>query len=337
MNLSEQDIDDLISLVDDGYIRKVDHPRLPLSIYNYSQKTQFEGNWNKITRQTRGLVLDSNYKIVIRCPEKFFNQGEPLAAEINLMNARISEKLDGYYISIKLDSDWGLIVTSRGSFKNQYIDAVDKFLTDEILLKMTPNYTYFCELLQNFPGDEAIILTKHPVPKLVCWAIRDENFNEIIPDEECPFPIAKELSLAEAKEYLKQKVEGVVAQDLKTFERVKIKTQYFINHHRLLSDCTKKRVWELLSSGQRIQDLDIPDEFMRQMEVWEDELQYNHSLIFLAVKNEYEPRKHLSDKDIALDNSLSKEMRSLIFTLKKRGDEALNKQIWQLIKPRNMV
>lgn len=337
MNLSKQDIDDLASLVNDGYVRKAEHPKLPLSIYNYSQKTQFEGNWNKITRQTRGLVLDDDYKIIVKCPEKFFNKDEPLAAKVNLANARISEKLDGYYISIKLDSDYGLIITSRGSFANQYIDAVQKFIPDDIILQMVPDYTYFCELLQNFPGDEAIILTKHPIPKLVCWAIRDQNFNEIIPDEECPFPIAKELSLAEAKQYLKQRVEGVVAQDLDTFERVKIKTQYFIDHHKILADCTKKRVWELLSEGKQVSDLDIPDEFMTQMKEWEDEIQYDYSLISLAVTNEYEPRKHLSDKDIALDDSLSKEMKTLIFTLKKRGKDALSKQIWQLVKPRNMV
>ena len=335
--LSESDIELLEELISENYIREAKHPRLPLSIYNYTQKTQFEGHWNTITRRARGLVLDDSHDIIIKCPEKFFNVGEQFAADVDLPSARFSEKLDGYYISIKLDQDLGLIITSRGSFDNQYIEAVKKFLTDETIMRMVPGYTYFCELLQNFPGDEAIILTKHPTPKLVCWAIKDKDFNEIIPDEECPFPITKELSLAEAKLYLEQKVEGVVAQDKKTFERVKIKTDWFREHHRLLSDCTKKRVWELLSNGQQVKDLDIPDEFIRQMEEWEDEIQYDYSLISLAVKNEYEPRKHLSDKEIALDDSLSKEMKTLIFTLKKKGTDALRTQIWQKIKPSNVV
>ena len=337
MELNEQDIKNLVGLVNDGYIRKSDHPIFPLSIYNYTPKAQFESNWNPITRKTRGLVLDDTYDLVIRCPEKFFNQGEPLASPVNLTNARISEKLDGYYISIKLDSEWGLIVTSRGSFQNQYVEAARKFLTDNIILKMIPNYTYFCELLQNFPGDESIILTKHPVPKLVCWAIMDPNFHEIIPDEECPFPTAKELSLPEAKQYLKQKVEGVVAQDLTTKERVKIKTEYFIKHHRLLSDCTKKRVWEILSNGQRVEDLDIPDEFMKSMNKWQDDLLYDHRLIMYTVEQEAEKRETLTDKQVALDEELSPEMKAFIFTLRKKGLTALSNQIWQKLKPRNVV
>ena len=337
MKLNDEDISDLIDSINDGYVRKANHPTLPLSIYNYTQKTQFEGNWTPITRQTRGLVLDDNYNIIIKCPEKFFNKDEPLAAPVDLMNARISEKLDGYYISIKLDSDWGLIITSRGSLDNKYIEAAKSFIDDECVLRMTQNYTYFCELLQNFPGDESVILTKHPIPKLVCWAIRDENFNEIIPDDTCPFPIAKELSLGEAKLYLKQRVEGVVAQDLKTFDRVKIKTEYFIKYHRLISDCTKKRVWEILSAGDKIENLDIPDEFIPQMQEWQDELLYDHNLIQSVVHNELEKRCDWADKQIALDDTLSPEMKTFIFTLKKKGLEPLSQQIWQKIKPTNVV
>lgn len=336
MKLNDKDISNLIDSINNGYIRKANHPTLPLSIYNYTQKTQFEGNWTPITRQTRGLVLDDNYNIIIKCPEKFFNKDEPLAAPVDLMNARISEKLDGYYISIKLDSDWGLIITSRGSLDNKYIEAAKSFIDDECVLKMAQNYTYFCELLQNFPGDETIILTQHPIPKLVCWAIRDENFNEIIPDDTCPFPIAKELSLGEAKLYLKQRVEGVVAQDLKTFDRVKIKTDYFIQHHRLLSDCTKKRAWEVLSNGNKIEDLDIPDEFMTQMKRYEQELLDEYDTLWQKIGDIHYQTSHLTDKELGLLDNYQ-EFKPFLFLLRKdRWQECLDK-IWQKIKPTNVV
>lgn len=337
MKLSEQDFQNISDLVNSKYIHRADHPTLPFSIYNYTPKTQFEGRWTPITRQTRGLVLDEKHNIVIKCIEKFFNQGEELAASINFSNARISSKADGYLIQVKKDSEWGLIITSRGSFDNQYIEAAKTFITDEILSQMKPDYTYFCELCQNFPGDEAIILTKHPIPKLVCWAIKDQDFNEVTPDNTCPFPITQELSLDEAKSYLKQKVEGVVAQDLNTKERIKIKTSYFIQNHRLISDCTEKRVWEILSSGNKVENLDIPDEFMPQMQIWQDELLYNYHLIQSAVQNELKSRFNWSDKQIALDNTLSPEMRTFIFTLKKKGSESLSERIWAKLKPRNVV
>lgn len=336
MKLNEQDIKDLIDLVNEGYVRKADHPTLPLSIYNYTQKAQFESNWNHITRQTRGLVLDDQYNIIIKCPEKFFNQDEPLAAKVDLNNARISEKLDGYYISIKLDSDWGLIITSRGSFDNRYTKATKSFLNDDTVLKMGQNYTYFCELLQNFPGDEAIILTQHPIPRLVCWAIKDENFNEIIPDDWCPFPIAKELSLAEAKLYLEQKVEGIVAQDLKTYDRVKIKTEYFIQHHRLLSDCTKKRAWEVLSQGGLIEDLDIPDEFMLQMKEYEKELKLEFESFYQKILQAEYRTSDLTDKELGLLDDYQ-DLKPFLFLLRKdKGQECLDR-VWQKIKPTNMV
>lgn len=322
--------------IEAGNVRVAKSPDKPLKIYNYTQKAQFSEHWNEVTRKTRGLILNNKNPVVVP-PEKFFNLGEKFAANVDLNNARISQKSDGYMIMVKVDSDWGLIIASRGSFDNKYVEAAKKFLTDDVVSKLISGYTYFCELCQNFPGDESIILTKHPIPKLVCWAIKDENFNEIIPDDKCPFPIVQELSLPEAEKYLQQKVEGVVAQDLETGQRVKIKTKYFLENHRLISDCTQKRVWEILSSGGKVENLDIPDEFMPQMKEWQDELLYNHHLIQSVVQNEFNARVDWTDKQIALDDALSPEMKAFIFTLKKKGLNSLSEQIWTKLKPRNVL
>lgn len=330
-------LDNLQKEVEAGNIRVGKDTNRPLRIYNYTQKAQFSQHWNDITLTCRGLILDNDGKVVVLPPKKFFNQNEPLAAKVNLKTARISEKLDGMMIILKVDSDWGLIITSRGSFDNKYTEAVKSFITDDIVLKMAPNYTYFCELLQNFPGDEAIILTKHPIPKLVCWAIKDENFNEVSLDDECPFPTVEQLSLAEAKQYLEQKVEGVVAQDPKTFERVKIKTDYYLKNHRLISDCTKKRIWEVLSSGNTVENLDIPDEFMPQMQAWQTELQNEHLKILNKIKSYQVARSSWSDKMVATDGMLLPEEKALLFTLRKHGEDSLKKQIWGRIKPRNVL
>ena len=335
MIFSEEWFDLLNKEVEAGNVRVAKSPDKPLKIYNYTQKAQFSEHWNEVTRKTRGLILNNKTPVVVP-PEKFFNVGEEFAAPVDLNNARISVKSDGYMIMIKIDSDWGLIITSRGSFNNKYIDATKKFLTDEIILKLIPNYTYFCELCQNFPGDESIILTKHPIPKLVCWAIRDENFNEVIPDEECPFPIAKELSLAEAKEYLKQKVEGVVAQDRKTGERVKLKTEWFLENHRLISDCTKKRVWEILSNYQKIEDLNIPDEFMPQMKQYEAELGQEFEAIWRKIQDADSETSHLTDKELGLLDKY-KDLKPYLFLLRKDKEQECLDKIWQKIKPRSLI
>ena len=330
--------------VEAGNIRIGKDTNRPLKIYNYTQKAQFSQHWNDITLTCRGLILDNDGKVVVLPPKKFFNQNEPLAAKVNLKTARISEKLDGMMIILKIDPDWGLIVTSRGSFDNKYTDAARKFITDDILLELVPNYSYFCELCQNFPGDESIILTQHLVPKLICWAIRDENFNEIVPDGECPFPIAKELSLPEAKEYLTQKVEGIVAQDLKTGERVKLKTSWFLEHHRLIAHCTKKRVWDLLILKYRdgipydLNTLDIPDEFMQMMKNWESELLEGLES-WLGYYKTLNWILHLSDRELAKTNLISKKdiHRLLSLRHKKKGFKSIEYQILLDLKPENDI
>ena len=324
-------------LVEQKYVLASRHNSKPLTIYNYSKTTQFEGFWTPLTRKTRGLILDDEKNIVVEPPEKFFNLGEPLAPDIELSRARILEKLDGFMIICKLDSDYGLIVASRGSFNSKYAEAAKTFIDDNILLKMVPNYTYFCELLQNFPGDAGKILAEYPIPKLVCWAIKDENFNEVGLDDECPFPTVQELSLAEAKEYLKQKVEGVVAQDTKTFERVKIKTEWYITNHRLASKCTPKRVWETLVKGQRVEDLDIPDEFMPQMKKWQDDFLNQYQSKYNQINRRYIQTSALSDKELAFSPDVPADLKSLVFSKRDNKSQALQKAIWDRIRKNDIM
>ena len=331
MRLNSTQIEALKKNIQNGYVKETEHPTLPLKIFNYTPKAQFENEWNPITRMCRGLVLDDDYNIIIKCPEKFFNVGEPLAAKVDLLNARITEKNDGYYISIKLDPDYGLIVTSRGSFSNQYVDAAKAFITDSVLLGLGKN-TYFCELCQDFAGDEAIILTKHPIPRLVCWGVKDENHHEFFPDEECPFERTRVMSFVEAKSYLESKVEGVVAQDPLTFERVKLKTDWYLTHHRILADCTKKRVWELLSQGQTVENLDIPDEFMKQMQEWQTELRLAYELEITRVGKLCERTEHLADKELALSDRFTPETKSMMFAVRKKGEQAVAPLIWKKLK-----
>lgn len=335
--LTNEQQQELKKNVQNGYVRVAEHPTLPLKIYNYTPKAQFESEWNPITRMCRGLVLDSQYNIIIECPQKFFNLGEPLAAKVDLLNARISDKLDGYYISCKIDSEYGLIITSRGSFLNKYTIAAQSFLNDDIVLKMARDYTYFCELLQDFPGDESIILTKHPIPELVCWAIKDQDYVEIAPDEDCPFPRAKTFSFAEAKLYLEQNVEGVVAQDPKTLERVKIKTPFYLEMHRLISQCTPLRAWEIVSTGRNIAELNIPDEFMPQMQAWESELNCAFEMKMARIGKCCEKTKGLSDKELALDTRYTPEMKSYIFAWRKKPDFVLSEMVWKTLKPKNDI
>jgi RNA ligase len=54
------DRDLLAEMIDGGYVRAQTHPALPLTIYNYTEKAQYENIWNPVTLACRGLVVDAD-------------------------------------------------------------------------------------------------------------------------------------------------------------------------------------------------------------------------------------------------------------------------------------
>ena len=62
--------------IDTGKVVKQNHPTLPLSIYNYSRTTQYDGKWDRYTLACRGLVLDNEGNVIAKPFPKFFNYEE---------------------------------------------------------------------------------------------------------------------------------------------------------------------------------------------------------------------------------------------------------------------
>lgn len=332
MQLEQEFIQNLNLYCEQGYIRKSSHPQLPLNIYNYTQIATYEEKWDNITLNTRGLILDTENNLIIRGPKKFFNKDEKWSAKFDIQKSIISEKLDGYYISIKQDSRYGLIISSRGSFCNKYTTAAEKLITSGIRAKLGHNIQYFCELLQNFEGDEGLIVTKHPIPKLICWAMRGEDGKEIIPTpENCPFEISPKLSFEESKQYLTQQVEGVVAYNPLTEDRIKLKTDWFLNMHRLISNCTKRQVWEINRNGQKIEDTDIPNEFYPQMLEWQNSLQSKITSELQRLQKLQDTYSNLSDKELGLLDIPSYD-KSQVFNLRKGRKSTTTDKIYLLLK-----
>ena len=55
-----------------GLVYKQVHPTLPLTIWNYTPKVQYENLWDEITLQARGLVTDNEGNVLARPFGKFF-------------------------------------------------------------------------------------------------------------------------------------------------------------------------------------------------------------------------------------------------------------------------
>lgn len=92
------DIEKIKKYEKDGWIYSQTHPSLPLTIYNYSQATQYEAHWDDVTLHCRGLILDNDGNVVSKGFKKLFNYSEGRTnIPENIDWVRVYEKLDGSY------------------------------------------------------------------------------------------------------------------------------------------------------------------------------------------------------------------------------------------------
>jgi RNA ligase len=89
------DLNILNDYIERGLVIKQVHPTLPLSIYNYSRSCQYGGQWDDITLNCRGLVLDNEGNVIAKPFPKFFNYEEHTADEIPNEPFEVFEKMDG--------------------------------------------------------------------------------------------------------------------------------------------------------------------------------------------------------------------------------------------------
>lgn len=338
--LSKTTISNIIERCNSGYIRKSAHPTFPnLVIFNYTDKCSFDEAWDDYTRMCRGLVVDmESGEVIIWCIPKFFNQGEKFADKVDFSNfSTITLKEDGYMIQYTYHEKYGLIVTSRGSFDSQYANYVYSFLKNKVtqpIMFLGNRVSFMLELCKDFPGDENIIVTKHPEEKLVCWAATDTfglelGYHEISPLLPEGISLVQSFSVEEAKKYLTEEVEGNVIKGGLSFgglqnahTRVKVKTNWFLKIHRLISNCTKRRVLELVKEGGRVGDLEgLPDEFMKQMLEWEKEI---HTKIDKMVKESHSLVKQYeswTDKDLGVKQPERPFAMAILFMLRKGKEQ----------------
>jgi RNA ligase len=136
--------------VADGWLVTQKHPTLPLSIYNYSQKTQYDGHWDDVTLSCRGLIVDTETgEVIIRPFEKFFNY-EEVPEEIPWETSDyiyVQEKMDGSLgILFRYKDDW--ILATRGSFTSaQAVRGMEIIKSKYNLEKFEHTVAYLIEII----------------------------------------------------------------------------------------------------------------------------------------------------------------------------------------------
>lgn len=137
----------ILSLIEQGYLLVNEHPTLPLRIYNYSRKTQFEKYWNDYTLMARGLILDYDYNVVAMPFKKFFNYEEHKTDDI--------PKNEKYEIYDKMDGSLGILfyyadewhIATRGSFVSDQAIKAKELLKKYPIDVLNKKNTYLFEII----------------------------------------------------------------------------------------------------------------------------------------------------------------------------------------------
>ena len=330
---------------EDGWLIKQTHPTLPLTIWNYSQTTQYEGKWDEVTLQCRGLVTDTDGNVVARPFKKFFNMEESKHTPTSEFD--VYEKMDGSLIII-FWYDGGWVVASRGSFTSEQAVAASKIFFDKLDHNFSIGITYLFEFTAKW---NRIVVDYGDVDNLtLLGAIRTDDETEA--NYEQLEMIARGANCDVVKRYDGVKdystLKGIIKDNQEGFvirfsngERMKIKGEEYLRLHKIMTEVSTKSVWEVLSNGDNMEDLlkDVPDEVYTKIKQYENNLNKKfHALkkeyewIFNKVRNTYFEvyGKEFTRAEFA---SLAKRYKypSILFSMLDGKD--VSPIIWKIIKP----
>jgi RNA ligase len=290
MNLS---LEILNQYVEEGWVVKNDHPSLPLSIYNYSRKTQYDGKWDDVTLQCRGVITDnSTGKVLVRPFKKFFNYEELVGNKWK--ESKLPPMCDYVYIQEKLDGSLGIlfnyegewIMATRGSFvSEQAIKGLEILKSKYNLDSWLKHYGYLVEIIYpenrivvDYGKKERVVFLSVVMNESYEWGPFDDSeqhwtisrsifkMNGIKKEDvvrtEQHFNFSDDLykSLKEKNENNK---EGFVIRFHPGNFRVKIKFDEYVRLHKIITQVSTYDIWEHLKNGKDISELleKVPDEF----------------------------------------------------------------------------
>jgi RNA ligase len=263
----------------DGLLYKQQHPTLPLTIWNYTEKVQYEELWDDITLQCRGLVTDDKGDIIARPFRKFFNLEEGKFTPTETFE--VYDKLDGSLgIVFWYNDEWH--IATRGSFtSDQAIKGKEMLDKSNTKYGLYPGYTYLMEII--YP-ENRIVVDYKGVEKLVVLACFhsekgvEGNISEMVSEG---WEVVKKYDgitdYKTLKEMIKDDEEGFVVR-FTNGDRVKIKGSEYLRLHKIMTNVSTTTVWEIMSNDESVDDYlkDVPDEFYKKIKLYENTLKYGY-------------------------------------------------------------
>jgi RNA ligase len=339
----------------EGLLYKQVHPTLPLTIWNYTEKVQYEGLWDDITLMSRGLVTDDKGNIVARPFKKFFNLEE--GKHTSTSDFDVYEKMDGS-LGIFFYYEGGWVMATRGSFTSDQAVKGYEMMFNYDFANLHKDYTYLFEIIY----DQNRIVVRYPFEDLVLLGmINTKTGYEVnLHSEDTDVRLKNLVSnvglkvvnkyngisdYRTLKSMVKNNEEGFVVR-FSNGNRMKIKGEEYLRLHKIMTQVSTTSIWEVLSNGDDIDTLlkDVPDEFYKKVKSYVGELKYSHFQISEYCGKHHDSYRYgkYGDKEVeptkkefaefVQKNFDKKELHAVMFSMWDKKD--YSPIVWKLIKPK---
>jgi len=330
----------------DGWLISQSHPTLPLTIWNYSKKTQFERKWDEITIMCRGLVTwDETGEIVARPFKKFWNFEENKHTPTK--NFEVFEKMDGSLIIVF--TFWGMrIAASRGSFTSDQAIAAQKIIDNMNLNSLNIGATYLFEYTS--PANRIVVDYGSEEKLTLLGAIDNEDgfeaaystleYNSKMMGCDLVKKCDGIKDYTSLKSMIKDDAEGFVVK-FSNCDRMKVKGDEYFRLHRIMTEISTTRVWGYLKDGTDIEIMldNVPDEFYDKIKAYIKELKYYYMVATEQIGKLFDNYLENRNQDLGTPQEYSKfvnlqdkKVQGVLWKMYYRKD--YSEIIWNLIKPK---
>lgn len=314
-------------MIAEGYINKEKHPSADIYILNYSKTCSLEGKWNEATVQCRGVIVDSDYNILSRPFEKFFNYEEiEDKSTIPGGAATAYEKIDGS-LGITYWIDNIPYIATRGSFVSEQAQHATNLLHTKYadlwdFMRTNRGFTFLFEIV--YP-ENRVVVDYGDLDDIILLAI----VNNEHPENEIPIELyanyfhtakcygAFEDWLGIREKFDGQGREGFVLKFDNGF-RMKMKYEDYFRLHRLRTYLTKKHIFEFVETG-RLAELDeMVEQFDEEIKMSVTKILEEFTDRFNEIEEEAraEYREFDTDKEAALYFNTCR-WRAILFNMRK--------------------
>lgn len=336
------DYNKLPSLVEAGLLTKREHPDTSIYIYNYTARCQYEAAWAPETLNCRGLILDASGNVLARPFQKFFNLQEHQSSRLPDLPLgqpfEAFEKLDGSLgIAYRNPISGDVEIATRGAFASDQANwATDWWADHHGYTEIPDDQTWLFEII--YP-ENRIVVNYGNRRELVLLAVIDNATGRDLPiPESWTGAVASRfdqdtVDALVASVHEPQNFEGFVLRYPSTGQRVKVKLDEYVRLHRVLTQCSSRDIWELLSSGQGLGSIidRVPDEFYRWVNRQSSDLLRSYRDIDTSCRNALPALTVEGDRKATAENFKRHPYPAVLFKLLDGKDPA--PLIWKMIRP----